>query len=364
MNILVINPGSTSTKISVYENDSEIFTKSVFHDADVLEKYNNINDQIPFRKEVVLQMLNDNGINIEDIDAFVGRGGGAYSQKEGVTIIDEYLYADTLKGVDGSDHPAKLGVLIAYDFGTKYGKPMYTMNPTNLDELTDVARITGIEGVYRSPSSHALNQKAVARYYCEQNSLEYEDVNLIVAHIDGGITIGAHHHGKMIDCNVGSGGDGPFAPTRVGSVPIRSLIDYLKKHSLSEVEQMLSKTGGFVSFFGTSKAETVREMMNKGDKKATIVWHAMVYNIAKQIGAMSAVLKGDVKQIILTGGYIRFNDLVEEIKDYCGYIAPITIIKDREQETLALEAYKVLTNKNKAIVYERKPVFNKFDFDE
>lgn len=364
MKILVINPGSTSTKISVYENDRELFTNSIFHDADVLKQYSHINEQIPFRKDLILKMLNDNGCLIEDIDACVGRGGSAYSQKEGVTIIDKALYDDTYNGVGGSEHPAKLGVLIAYELGSKYNKPMFTMNPTNLDELADVARITGIEGVYRNPSSHALNQKAVARYYCEHNNLDYENVNLIVAHIDGGITVGAHCRGKIIDCNVGSGGDGPFSPTRIGSIPIGSLIKYLKEHSLQEVETMLSKTGGFVSFFGTSKADTIRELMNNGDEKAATVWHAMIYNIAKQVGAMASVLKGDVKQIILTGGYIRFPDLVEEIKDYCGYIAPVSIVSDREQETLALETYKVLTNKNKAIVYERKPVFTKFGFDK
>lgn len=362
MKILVINPGSTSTKVSVYDDAHELFTNSIFHDADVLSEFSNINDQIPFRKKMVLDMLEKENININDIDVYVGRGGSAYSQSEGVTIIDQRLYDDTLLGVGGSSHPAKLGVIIAYELASKYHKSAYTLNPTNLDELIDEARITGIQGIYRKPSSHALNQKAVARFYAKTNNLKYEDLDLIVVHIDGGITVGAHHLGKMIDCNVGSGGDGPFSPTRVGSIPVNNIIEYLENHTIDELKETMSKTGGFVSYFNTSSADKVRQLINQKDKKAKLVWDAMIYNVAKLIGSMACVLKGHVDQIIITGGYIRFDDLIDSLKQYCGYIAPITTISDKEQETLALEVYKLIVNNEKPNKYSGKPVFEEFDF--
>ena len=361
MILLIINPGSTSTKISIYEDDTEIFTKSIFHDADIINKYDHVNDQIPFRKEVIISTLKDYGYSLEDIDIFVGRGGSAYSQKEGVTIIDSKLYEDTKNAVGGSIHPAKLGVMIAYEFGNLYKKPMYTLNPTNTDELCDLARFTGIKGVYRKASLHALNQKAVAKEYAKRINKKYEDLNLIVCHIDGGITITAHKKGRMIDSNVGSGGDGPFSPTRIGSIPIDALLDYLKKHSYEETRDLTTRKGGFISFFNTSNAEIIRERIKDGDKSAKLVWDALIYNIAKEIGAMASVLKGKVDQIILTGGYIRFNDLVEDIKDYSNYIADLTCIKDLEQETFAIEVNKVLKGETKPQKYSGKPIFNGFE---
>lgn len=360
MKLLIINPGSTSTKISLYEDDKELFTKSIYHDADIINKYSHVNDQIPFRKEVIIDTLNNYGYDLKDIDVYVGRGGSAYSQKEGVTIIDSRLYEDTKNAVGGSIHPAKLGVMIAYEFGSLYNKPMYTLNPTNTDELCDLARFTGIKGVYRKASLHALNQKAVAREYAKRINRNYEDLNLIVCHIDGGITITAHQKGKMIDSNVGSGGDGPFSPTRIGSIPVDTLLDYIKSHSFEETRDLTTRRGGFVSFFNTSNADKIREKISNGDSMAKLIWDAMVYNIAKEIGAMASVLKGDVDQIILTGGYIRFNDLVEDIKSYSNYIADIICISDLEQETLAIEVNKVLKGKKEARIYSGRPVFEGF----
>ena len=348
MLILVINPGSTSTKLSIYEDENMLYEESIFHDAPILLKFKHVNDQLDFRLNIILDFLNKHHINIKDIAGIVGRGGSAYSQESGVIKIDERLYKDTFDGVGGSEHAAKLGVMLAYKLGSKYHIPMYTLDATNVDEYNDYARITGIKGVYRNAQSHVLNQKAVAKYYASSINKKYEDCNFIVCHIDGGITVCAHEKGRMVDGNVGSGGDGSFTPTRIGSIPILSLLDYLEIHSIEEVRTMCSRSGGFVSYFNTSNVDTIREMMNSGDKKAILIWNSMVYNIAKEIGAMSAVLKGKVDAIILTGGFIRFNDLVDDIKKYCGYIAKIVTISDREQETLALETYKVLKGEIKA----------------
>ncbi len=362
MKILVINPGSTSTKLSIYENEKELVTKSYFHDAPILLKYKHVNDQMDFRGAIVVKFLNENQLCFADIDAIVGRGGSAYPQKSGVLEIDERLYLDTLNAVGGSEHAAKLGVMLAYKFGKEYKIPCFTMDATNVDELSDIARISGIDGLYRNAQSHVLNQKAVARYYCQNKGIKYEESNLIVCHIDGGITVNAHKNGKMIDGNVGSGGDGGFTPTRIGSIPILSLLDYIDNHSIEEVRLMCSRSGGFVSYFGTSDGEKIHNLMLKGDKKATLIWDALIYNIAKQIGAMSAVLKGKVDCIILTGGFIRFTDLVADIKDYCGYLGDIVTIKDREMETLAIGAYKAVNKEIEVHKYTGEPVFKGFEF--
>lgn len=362
MKILVINPGSTSTKISVYEDEQEIFLEDIFHDAPELLKYPHVNDQLHFRKEVIDQILSRHNLKVKDIDAIVGRGGSAYPQKSGVIKIDERLYQDTFDGVGGSEHAAKLGVMLAYKYQEENNIPAYTLNATNIDELIDEARLTGIKGVYRNAQAHALNQKAVANYYASSIGDKYENLNLIVAHIDGGITVGAHKKGRLIDCNVGSGGDGTFTPTRIGSVPVLALLDYIESHSLEEVRLMCSRSGGFVSFFGTSDGEKIHDLVLNGDKRATLVYNSMLYNILKEIGAMAAVLNFNVDGIILTGGYIRFLDLVTYLKVNCRKIAPVVCVKDKEQETLAFETLKVLKGESEANTYTGEPVFKGFDF--
>ena len=364
MRILVINPGSTSTKVSVFDDDVNIFTESIFHDAPVLLAYSSVNDQLPFRKKVVMDLLNKHGIDICSIDAFVGRGGCAFSQPEGVMVIDKKLFDDTKEDKGGSDHPAKLGVMIAYELGTEYGKPMYTLNPTNVDEFIDEARITGLKGVYRRAQSHVLNQKGIARLYASEIGKKYEECSLIVAHIDGGITIAAHKDGKMIDGTEGAGGDGPFTPTRLGSIPVMETARFLETHNPSELEAMCSRSGGFVSHFGTSDSVRIHELVKLGDSHACLVWNTMIYQIAKAIGSMAAVLEGKAEAILLTGGLVRFDDIVEGIRKRCSWIAPIHVFPGEvEQEEMASEVLKVLRGEKTARLYSGKPVFSGFSWD-
>ena len=364
MRILVINPGSTSTKVSVFDDDVNIFTESIFHDAPVLLAYSSVNDQLPFRKKVVMDLLNKHGIDICSIDAFVGRGGCAFSQPEGVMVIDKKLFDDTKEDKGGSDHPAKLGVMITYELGTEYGKPMYTLNPTNVDEFIDEARITGLKGVYRRAQSHVLNQKGIARLYASEIGKKYEECSLIVAHIDGGITIAAHKDGKMIDGTEGAGGDGPFTPTRLGSIPVMETARFLETHNPSELEAMCSRSGGFVSHFGTSDSERIHELVKLGDSHACLVWNTMIYQIAKAIGSMAAVLEGKAEAILLTGGLVRFDDIVEGIRKRCSWIAPIHVFPGEvEQEEMASEVLKVLRGEKTARLYSGKPVFSGFSWD-
>ena len=360
--ILVINPGSTSTKISVFENEKSVFEQSRFHDAPVLLQYPHVNDQVPFRYEVMLDMMREGGIDPKEIDVVVGRGGSAYTQPGGVTVIDERLFEDTLRAVGGSEHAAKLGVLLAWKFAREYHRPAYTLNPTNVDEYCDYARLTGIRGIYRFGHSHVLNQKAVAEAHAESMGRRYEDCRFIVAHIDGGVTVGAHDHGRMVDGNMGADGEGPFSPTRIGYVPILALLDYLEDHPMDDVRRMCSRAGGFVSLFGTSNSDTIHALVDQGDKKATLVWNTMIYQICKNIGEMSTVLCGKVDAILLTGGLMRFADITAGITERCGWIAPIHVYPgELEQEALALSVLKVLRGQASARTYLGKPVWQGFE---
>jgi len=365
MKLLIINPGSTSTKMSVFEGRENLFTESVFHDAPLLLSFKSVNGQTGMRKGVIMDFLSRHGLPIGDIDVYVGRGGCAYSQSAGVMEIDKRLYEDTRDDKGGSDHAAKLGVMLAYELGTEHGKPMYTMNPTNTDELEDVARITGLKGVYRRAQSHVLNQKGIARLHSKKRGKEYEQSSYIVCHIDGGITVSAHKNGMMIDGNEGAGGDGPFSPTRLGSVPLKEIASFMETHEPGELAAMCSRSGGFVSHFGTSNSDKIHALVESGDEHATLVWKAMIYQIGKEIGAMAAVLGGKVDAILLTGGLLRFADITSGIEEMCSWIAPIYAYPGEvEQEELASGVMDVLEGKAEARTYTGKPVFSGYPWDK
>lgn len=363
--ILVINPGSTSTKVSIFEDRKEIAAESVFHDAPELLQYENVNDQVPMRVQVCLDFLKKNGVKPEDIDIFIGRGGGAYPQKPGVTVIDECLVEDTYHTVGGSDHAAKLGVLCAWALGSKYGKPMYTLDPTNIDQLIDEARITGIKGIYRRSQLHALNHRAVAMTHAANMGKKYSECRFVVAHIDGGVTVAAHEYGKIIDTTEGAGGDGPFAPTRLGSVPVLGIVRFLEEgHTLEELKKMCSRAGGFVDHFGTSDADKVFTLVKAGDSHAITVWNAMKYQVVKSIGEMAAVLCGNVDAILLTGGLVRYQDIIDYVKEHCGFIAPIVVYPgEMEQEALCHAVLRALNGEGEINTYPGRPIWEGFDWD-
>ena len=359
--ILAINPGSTSTKVSLFENETSVFERSVFHEASVLLKYPHVNGQEPFRKGVILDMLREEGVDPAGIDAFVGRGGSAHTQPGGITKIDRRLYDDTVAAVGGSEHPAKLGVMLAWSFAQEYGRPAFTLDPTNVDEFCDLARLTGIRGICRTGHSHVLNQKAVAAFHAAKLGRRYEDCNFIVAHIDGGITVAAHDHGRMVDGNMGADGEGAFSPTRTGYVPLPQLLDYIEARSVAEVRLKCSRSGGFVDLLGTSNADTVHALVEKGDRKATLVWNTMIYQTCKLIGEMGAVLSGKVDAILITGGLVRFADVVDGVKERCGFIAPVSAYPgEMEQEALAIPALGVLRGEIEPHVYSGRDVWDGF----
>lgn len=363
--LLVINPGSTSTKVSYFENERNIYTESIFHDAPILLQYPTTNDQIPMRMEVLMNFLQKHGIDPASIDAFVGRGGCAYSQPSGCMAISVRLVKDTAEDVGGSDHPAKLGVMMAWELGQKYGGKMLTVNPTNVDELCDYARLTGIKGLYRRAQTHVLNQKGIALEHARKLGKPYEELNLIVSHVDGGITVTAHDHGRMVDSTEGAGGDGPYTPTRLGSVPVMEVLKYLDEgHTTDEMRGMLSRSGGFVSHFGTSDSDRIHAQKLAGDPKAELIWNGMIYQLCKSIGEMAAVLKGKVDGIVLTGGLVRFQDIIDGVEESCGWIAPVAVYPGEcEQEAMAEAALEVLRGEKEAHIYTGEPVWKGFDFE-
>ena len=360
--ILVINPGSTSTKLSLFHNEIHIKTVDVFHDSSVLKEFNTINDQLDFRMAVVEQFAKDNQFELSDLDAVAARGGSSYSVVSGTYEVTDLLVEDTRAAKGGLYHASMLGVQMAKCVHDKAGCRMFMSDPTVVDEYCDLARVTGIEGIHRRAISHALNLKVVARKQAEKLNRPYEECNLIVCHIDGGITVTAHEKGRMIDGNDGGGGDGPFTPTRMGSMAVTDLIAHLWDKPKEEMLKLTSVTGGLSNYFGTSNSDVIHQMVLDGDTKALRVWNAMIYQICKQIGAMSTVLKGKVDGIVLTGGLLRFDDIKGQIEERCGWIAPVSVYAgEYEQEALALGALKVLTGEKSASVYAGKPVWYGFE---
>ena len=238
-------------------------------------------------------------------------------------------------------------VQLAYELHNKYGGRVFMVDPTCMDEYSDVARITGVKEIQRRSESHALNLKGTAKKHCREHGLDYEDVKLVVAHIDGGITIAAHDRGRQVDCNQGAGGEGPFTATRTGYLPLKEVLLYLEddneEHNIAEMKRLCMGKGGFVSHFGTADADEIFKRVEEGDKEAALVWEALGYNIVKYIGAMATVLKGEVDGILLTGRYTRFESLMDYIKEYTSWIAPVYIYENEvEQEAMCAGALDVL----------------------
>ena len=363
--IFVINPGSTSTKFSMFENDTCLFTEDVFHDSSVLLTFPTINDQLSYRMEVIRGYIREKNIDLRGIDAIVGRGGGCYSILGGVYNIDERLIRDTREAKGGLYHSSMLGVQMAKELHDEYGGLLLMMDPPVVDELCDLARVTGVRGVYRTAICHALNLKETARRHARSIGKKYEDCNLIVSHIDGGISVTAHKNGRMIDGNDAGGGEGPFTPTRMGTMAVTDIIGALGDRTHAELKALCSQAGGFTSHFGTSNSDIIHAMVEQGDPRATRVWQAMIYQVCKTIGSMAVALEGMVDGIVLTGGLLRFDDVLADIRRRCEWIAPVTAYPGEfEQEAMAAGAMRVLTGEEEALTYSGKPVWNGFEDEQ
>ena len=329
--ILAINPGSTSTKIAIFEDETEKFVKNIKHSAEEIAKFDSVASQFQFRKDIILSELKDAGFNINEINAIVGRGGLVKPIESGVYEVNEALIND-LNNPPLGEHASNLGGLIANDIAKSLnnGTKAYIADPVVVDELQDVARLTGHPDFTRVSIFHALNQKAIARTYAKEIGKKYEDINLIIAHLGGGVSVGAHDHGRVIDVNNALDGDGPFSPERSGSLPTGQLVKLCFSGKKTEVE-----------------------IKAKEDPKYKLVQDAMSYQVGKAIGEMAAVLKGKVDGILLTGGIAHNPFLVDYVKEMVGFIAPIKVYAgEDEMRALAMNGLMVLRGELSGKIYK------------
>ena len=352
--LLIINPGSTSTKIGVYEDENEILEETLRHTSKEIDSFNSIFEQLEFRKSVILNVLKEKNFDIKTLDAIVGRGGFLKSIEGGTYAVNEAMLRDLKIGVQGQ-HAANLGGIIANEIGESLNIPSFIVDPVVVDEMEDVARLSGIPDIDRKSIFHALNQKAVAKRYAKENGKKYEELNLIVAHMGGGITVGAHQNGKVIDVNNGLDGEGPFSPERSGGLPSGDLakLCFSGKYTLAEIQKKINGKGGFVAYLNTNDVRDALKMSQAGDKKAKLIIQAMGYQVAKEIGSCAAVLSGKVDAIILTGGISYGEAVCNYITQRVKFIADV-VIYPGEDELLALAqgGIGVLSGKEQAKVYK------------
>lgn len=342
--VLVINPGSTSTKIAVFEDEKEILTKTIRHDHGTLSQFETIADQYEFRTGIIAETLESNSIETSSLSAVIGRGGLLNPIPGGVWNVNKKMLTDLKAGVMG-EHASNLGGIIAFNLAEKEGIPSYIADPVVVDELDDLARISGHPHIKRLSIFHALNQKASARRAAAELGKEYEQCNFIVAHMGGGISVGAHRKGAVIDVNNALNGDGPFSPERSGGLPAGQLTEicFSGTYSKKEVLKMLKGNGGLKAYLGTADGSEVENKIEGGDETALLIYKAMGYQVSKEIGALGAVLKGKVDGIILTGGLVYSKLLTAFIKEHISFLGRIFEYPgENEMEALRDGALRVL----------------------
>ena len=351
--ILVINPGSTSTKIGVFDGETAVLEKTVRHEAAEIESFSKIIDQYDFRKRTILEALDEEGINISKLAAVCGRGGLLRPIEGGTYAVNAEMLKDLRAGYSGQ-HASNLGGIIAYEIAAGLNIPSFIVDPVVVDELDDVARISGFSLIERKSIFHALNQKAVARRVAKELGKKYEDCTFLVTHMGGGITVGVHKGGRVIEVNNGLHGDGPFSPERAGTVPAGDLVElcFSGDYYREEIMKKLVGQGGLVGYLGTNDAVQVEKMIQSGNTEASKVYDAMAYQVAKEIGAASAVVSGKVDAIILTGGLAYGKSFVQEIQERINWIADVIVQPgENELQALAEGALRVLREEESAKVY-------------
>ncbi|MGC9315017.1 MAG: butyrate kinase [bacterium] len=351
--VLVINPGSTSTKVSLFEDYEQTLSETIRHSDNDLSGFPNITSQYEFREKIILDMLERNGIPVDSIHAVVGRGGLLHFLEGGTYAVNELMKKHLFEGVMG-EHASNLGGLIASAIADEIGVPSFIVDPVVVDELEDIARLSGHPELPRKSIFHALNHKACARVAAEQIRKKYFDANLIVAHMGGGISIGAHKKGRVVDVNNALNGDGPYTPERSGGLPAGDLVKlcFSGKYSEGEIQKMIKGKGGLVAYLGTNDVREVLEMIDKGDEKAKLVLDGMCYQIAKEIGLLAAVLEGDVDAIVLSGGVAYSAYVIREISRRVEWIAEVIVVPgEAEMEALAGGGIRVLRGEETAREY-------------
>ncbi len=353
MLLLIINPGSTSTKIAVFEDEREVLSENISHPTEELARYKTIVDQKGFRKELILNALKTKDIDPARLSAVVGRGGLLNPIPSGVYRVNTRMLQDLAQGVQG-EHASNLGGLIADEIARPLGLPAFIVDPVVVDELEDWARLSGIPAIRRRSIFHALNHKYTARLAALKLGRAYEDINLIVCHLGGGITVGAHRRGRVVDVNNGLNGEGPITPERAGTIPAGDLVDLAVsgKHSRDELKKMLTGRGGMVAYLKTNDMRETLRRVAADDKEAGLVFAAMVHTVAKQVGACAAVLKGEVDGIVLTGGLAYATEFIDRIKECIQFIGPVFIFPgENEMAALAQAGLRILRGEDEARNY-------------
>ena len=351
--LLVINPGSTSTKIGVFEDEKLLFEETLRHSTEEITQYGSIFEQKDFRKNIILDFLASKDLKPADFDAFVGRGGMLKPITGGTYPVTDDLLEDLKIGKTGQ-HASNLGGILAREIGDEVGKPSFIVDPVVVDEMQPLARYSGLPELPRRSVFHALNQKAVAKRYAKENGKKYDELRLIVVHMGGGVSVGAHLNGKVVDIFNGLDGDGAFSPERAGAVPPGDLVKlcFSGKYTEQEIYKKLVGGGGFNAYMGTNDARIVEGKCAEGDKEAIELYDAFVYQVCKNVGSQATVLEGKVDQIILTGGIAYSKLAVSKIKERVEWIAPVTVYPG-EDELLALAqgALRVMNGEEEAMKY-------------
>ena len=352
MKLLVINPGGTSTKIAVFQDETEVLKKNITHTAEDLRPFPRVCDQYTYRKELIVRTVEAEGHPISGFDCVVGRGGLVRPIPGGTYAVSDRMIEDLRNAVEG-EHASNLGAVIARRLGDQLGVPSFVVDPVAVDEMMPKARVSGISDLERPSWFHALNHKAVARWAAERIGKSYEDCNFIIAHLGSGNSIVAHAKGRMVD---GSGGrtNGPFSPERSGGLPTYPLVElcYSGKYTHEEMIAKLSSVGGMYDYLGTKDAQEIEHRMNNGDEKAKLVYEAFVYSVAKEICAYGATFSGSVDRIVLTGGIAHSDYVVREIGRMTSFVAPMEVVAGEfEMVALALGALRVLRGEETAKEY-------------
>lgn len=333
---LIINPGSTSTKIGVFEDETLLFEETLRHSTEEIAQYATIVDQKDFRKNIIVNLLNEKNFDINSLNMVVGRGGMLKPIPGGTYAVTDDLLEDLKIGKQGQ-HASNLGGILAREIGDSIGVPSFIVDPVVVDEMMPIARYSGVPELPRTSVFHALNQKAVAKRYAKETGKSYQDLNLIVVHMGGGVSVGAHKNGRVIDIFNALDGDGAFSPERAGSVPSGALVKmcFSGQYTEKEVYKKLVGNGGFNAYMGTNDMRDVEKAVLAGDKNAEEIRDAFILQVAKDMGSMACVLNGKVDQIIVTGGIAYDKGVVEGLKERAEWIAPFTVYPG-EDELLAL----------------------------
>jgi len=350
--ILTINPGNTSTKIGLFENTRPLFVKTIAHNDEELKRFKCIADQKDYRMNEILSEIERERFDLKSLNCVVGRGGLLRPLQSGTYLINEKMLSD-LKRAERGEHASNLGAIIAYEIANRYSIPSYIVDPVTVDEMEDVARISGFVELERESLLHALNTKAVAKRYAQSINRSYEELRLIVVHLGSGISLSAHIGGRMVDV-VNPRDEGPFSPDRAGGVPSLKLakLCFSGRYDYKTLEKKLFGEGGIYSYLGTRDLRRVIEMIDSGDQKAKLIYDAMVYQISKYIGYMAPVLMGQIDCIILTGGMANEKRLIEDIKKRVSFLGKIEVFPGEDElQALCEGAYRVLRNIEKVKIY-------------